>query len=63
MKKIPVLLTALLLILVGTAAFAEGNVIKFDQKVKTVFEGETLQTVLILEGEPATGEISYVSAN
>lgn len=63
MKKIPVLLTALVLILVGTVAFAEGNVIKFDQKVNTVFEGETLQTVLILEGEPATGEISYVSAN
>ena len=63
MKKIPVLLTALVLILVGTAAFAEGNVIKFDQKVNTVFEGEPLQTVLILEGEPATGEISYVSAN
>ena len=63
MKKVPVLLLALVLILLGTTAFAEGNIIKFDQTANFVFEGETLQTVLILEGDPAAGEVSYVSAN
>lgn len=63
MKKILILLLAAALLCFGFSALAENNVLQFDRNVNRVFEGETLQTVLIREGAPAGGELSYTSAN
>lgn len=63
MKRIPALLLALALLLAILPASAEGNAMKFDKSVNRVFEGETLQTVLTLEGDPAGGELTYESSN
>lgn len=58
MKKRMVLVLTLVLCLLALPALAD-NVCKFDRTVTTFFEGETLQTQLILEGEPATGTVTY----
>ena len=63
MKKILIFLLAAALLCFGFSALAENNVLQFDRNVNRVFEGETLQTVLIREGAPAGGELSYTSAN
>ena len=63
MKRIPALLLALVLLMMSIPVSAEGNTMKFDKTVNQVFEGETLQTVLIREGEPAEGEVTYESSN
>ncbi len=63
MKKIFVSLLVLVLALACLPASAEGNTMKFDRTVNVVFEGETLQTVLTREGDPATGEVSYQCNN
>ncbi len=60
-RFLPLLIAALLCL--GLSALAEGNVLKFDQTAHTVFEGETLQTALIREGDFAEGEVTYTSAN
>ncbi|MBE5804011.1 MAG: hypothetical protein E7316_05805 [Clostridiales bacterium] len=60
MKKRFVILLSLALCLITLPALA-ANVIKFDRTTTTLFEGETLQTKLILEGEPATGTVTYTS--
>ena len=63
MKRIPALLLAFAWLLLCIPASAEGNVMKFDTTVSRVFEGETLQTVLIREGAPAEGEVTYEASN
>ncbi len=65
MKKIPALLLTLVLLLtmMGMPASAEGNAMKFDKTANRVFEGETLQLVLVREGDPASGEVTYASSN
>ncbi|MBR0514380.1 MAG: Ig-like domain-containing protein [Clostridia bacterium] len=63
MKRIPALLLALALLLMILPVSAEGNTMKFDKTVNLVFEGETLQTVLLREGAPAEGEVTYESSN
>ena len=60
MKKRFVLILTLILCCLALPALAD-NVCKFDRSVTTLFEGETLQTKLILEGEPATGTVTYTS--
>ena len=62
MKRILIPLLILALLCIGTAGIAEGNSMLFDKNIKTVFEGETLQTVLIREGEAAEGEVTYQSS-
>ena len=63
MKRIPALLLVLVLLLLSIPASAEGNTMKFDKTINMVFEGETLQTVLIREGDPAEGELTFESSN
>ncbi len=63
MKRILVPLLVLALILASVPAFAEGNTIKFDNKVNSVFEGESVQTILVRTGVPAEGELTYETAN
>lgn len=63
MKKILLPLLVLALLCVGFTAGAEGNQLLFDKTVNLLFEGETLQTVLTREGEPAEGELTYTSSN
>ena len=63
MKKMLIPLLILALLMCSVPAFAAGNTMMFDRNVNTVFEGETLQTVLIREGEPAEGEVTYESNN
>lgn len=58
MKKRIVLVLTLVLCLLALPALAD-NICKFDRTVTTLFEGETLQTKLILEGEPTTGKVTY----
>ena len=58
MKKRIVLVLTLVLCLLALPALAD-NICKFDRTVTTLFEGETLQTKLILEGEPTTGTVTY----
>ncbi|MBP3452356.1 MAG: Ig-like domain-containing protein [Clostridia bacterium] len=60
MKKRFVLILTLILCCLALPALAD-NVCKFDRSVTTLFEGDTLQTKLILEGEPATGTVTYTS--
>ena len=56
---------ALLVLMVcfAATAVAAGNTFKIDQSVKTLFEGETLQLVVNMEGEPEEGTISWRSGN
>ncbi|MBP3636481.1 MAG: Ig-like domain-containing protein [Clostridia bacterium] len=61
MKKRYVALLALWLLCLVLPAQAAQNVCKFDRTVTTFFEGETLQTSLILEGVPATGTVTYTT--
>ena len=63
MKKvlIPLLIAALLCVTVS--ALAAGDKCAFDATVNTVNEGETLQTVLNLEGSPVGGEVTYASSD
>ena len=63
MKRVLIPLLALALLLAGVCAQAEGDTLKFDKTLNTVFEGETLQTVLTRAGGPAEGELSYTSSN
>ena len=63
MKKGLVLLLAAAILCLGLSAFAQGNVMKFDKTASFVFEGETLQTVLTREGDPAGGSLTYASSN
>ena len=58
MKKRFVALLILALCCLALPALAD-NVCKFDKSVTTLFEGETLQTQLLLEGDPATGTVTY----
>lgn len=60
MKRILVL--ALALCCLALPALAD-NVCKFDKAVTTLFEGETLQTALLLEGDPAAGTVTYSSSS
>ena len=46
MKRILIPLLVLALLCCSLPAFAAGNVLMFDRNINTVFEGETLQTVL-----------------
>lgn len=62
MKRILIPLLILALLCIGTAGMAEGNSMLFDKSANTVFEGETLQTILNREGEPAGGTVSYQSS-
>ena len=61
MKKRILILVTLLICLAALPALAE-DVCKFDRTVTTLFEGDTLQTVLILEGAPAGGTVTYSSS-
>ena len=63
MKKLLVPLLILALLCFALPALADGNVMKFDKEPNTLFEGETLQTVLTREGAPLEGELSYTSSN
>ena len=64
MKRLLIPLAAVLLVLCAVLpAGAESNRLQFDRSVNTVFEGETLQTLLIREGQPAEGEVTYTSGN
>ena len=60
MKKRFALLLVLVLCCLALPALAD-NVCKFDKTVTTLFEGDTLQTVLLLEGDPAEGTVTYSS--
>lgn len=60
MMKKRILVLVLALCCLALPALAE-NVCKFDRTVTTLFEGETLQTVLNLEGDPAAGTVTYSS--
>ncbi len=60
MKKRLAIILTLILCCLALPALAD-NVCKFDRSVTTLFEGDTLQTKLILEGEPATGTVTYTS--
>lgn len=55
-------LLILLLFLTMLPAQADENKFAFDKSVTTLFEGETLQTALLREGDPAQGEVTYVSS-
>ncbi len=63
-RLIPLLLTVMLLFCaMSTTALAE-NKFYFDKNVRTVFEGEALQLVLIREGDCAQpGELSFKSSS
>lgn len=63
MKKLLVPLLILALLCVSLPALADGNTMAFAKEPNTLFEGETLQTVLNREGAPAEGELSYSSSN
>ena len=64
MRRILVtLLAAAMILLCAGAAMAEGNVLQFDRSLDTVFEGETLQTVLTREGAPAGGLLTYTTGD
>ena len=62
-KRIVSFLLFLGLILMCVPGPTEGNGIRFENNACTVFEGESLQTVLIREGEAASWEVSYESSN
>lgn len=58
MKKRIAIVLALVLCMLALPALAD-NICKFDRTVTTFFEGETLQTKLILEGDPESGTVTY----
>ena len=58
---IPLLIAALLCICFG--APAEGDVLSFDPGTAQLNTGGTLQTVLVREGNPAAGELTYTSSD
>ena len=62
-RRLLLLLAAALLVLGIACASAEGNRLQFDRNDGSLFEAETLQTVLIREGVPAGGDVTYTSAN
>lgn len=62
MKKLTLLLLALLLFILPLSALAAQDRAVFDKTVTTLFEGETLQTILQLEGAPAGGTVAYTSS-
>ena len=60
MKKLILILAAVLALTAClTAQAAEKATAVFDKSVKTLFEGETLQTVLNLTGSAAEGTVTY----
>ncbi len=61
-RRLILLLTAVLVCLCFTAA-ADGDTLAFETGMNQIREGETLQTVLTREGEPAGGELSYKSSD
>lgn len=61
MKNRFTLLLVLVLCCLALPAQAAQNVCKFDRTVTTLFEGDTLQTILNLEGDPASGTVTYSS--
>ena len=63
MKRFWLLFCVAALLAVCLPALAAGNTAAFDRNANLVFEGETLQTVLNLDGDPATGTVTYTSAN
>ena len=63
MKRILVPLLVLAVLCMSLPVLAEGNVLKFEKNAGTVFEGETLQTVLTRTGSYAEGEVIYESSN
>ena len=57
------LLIALMLCCLTATALADGNKFHFDNSANTVFEGETLQTILVREGDCAEeGTLTYKSS-
>lgn len=56
------LLVLLTLCLCAVSATAAENEFAFDRTVTTVFEGDTLATVLNRSGDAAQGEVTYVSS-
>ena len=63
MKRILIPLLIAVLVCFCLPVAADGNAVAFDASVSTVFEGETLQTVLTRGGETAEGEVTYASSN
>ncbi len=63
MKRIFVPLLVLALLCICLPASADGNIMKFDNQASIVFENETLQTILLREGVPAEGELSFSSGS
>lgn len=62
-KALPLLMMILLACLcLSGAALAEGDRFAFDRTVTTLFEGESLATVLERAGNAAEGEVTYVSS-
>ena len=57
------LLVALVLVCLTAPALADGNKFHFDNSANVVFEGETLQTLLVREGEGAgEGALTFTSS-
>ena len=63
MKRIWLILCAAALMAVCLPALAAGDGAAFDRNINLVFEGETLQTVLNLTGDAASGTVTYTSSN
>ena len=61
-RSILILLLTLALVCLALPAQAEDNKCAFDKTVTTLFEGDTLQTSLLLAGDPASGTVSYASS-
>ena len=62
MKRISAILLLLVLMALCLPAAAEGNAFRFEKTKNLVFEGETLETELIREGDPAAGELTFESS-
>ena len=63
MKRILIPLLVAALMCFTLIAAADGDVLAFDKSVNAVNEGETVQTVLIREGAPTEGELTYTSSD
>ena len=63
MRRILILLLAAVMACFVVTAAAEEDNMTFDRTINTLFEGETLQTVLIREGDPAGGAVEYSSSD
>ena len=61
-RSILILLLTLALVCLALPAQAEDSKCAFDKTVTTLFEGDTLQTSLLLAGDPASGTVSYASS-